>query len=513
MEVEESNVNVISKTVNPDVPEEIEPHMFSSVQVWRLLDYDRHFRNLNATGDLIVMSPETCSWKGSSTQRYPLPTLVMSGTKNRLSSPCFDAKRFAELLARKYAPELVGIDWCNLVLAGGMVGWIIHDETLSAAALEDQPDIDLFIYGLTEDKANAKVRQIVEHLLSRTNQLTNAELRRVNIRRTQNVLTLEFFDDGGPGKKSRHNVRKYQIIFRLYNTIPEVLHGFDLESSCVGFDGIEIVTTSKGKFAQEYGCNIVDPTQRSPSYEKRLYKYSKRGYNIILPYFSMKTFEKENVNLRCIRFPHFGAYLATSELSCNSTIVNTNRIPIAAMSVSSRSEASGYEEDGSPFTSGSMFYWNLQALKSNDFNKLAYMLEDLPVTLLTSSKVMSFPWEQFEQRVKKFYEKNLPSMIWDGKMFSVDSVKKYLMQPSNAVGYELFKRDDPDEQNTYIEKTAKVNGDRIITKVKKAKRTYDRGPDWLKNNPAGQFNHMQTTAVDYYGEYMISDSEFEQLSS
>jgi len=76
---------------------------------------------------------------------------------------------------------------------------------------------------------------------------------------------------------------KIQIIFRLYSSISEILHGFDLGPSAVGFDGKNVWFTGLGKFAYEYGLSIVDVTRRSPTYEQRLEKYMKRGFKLIAP--------------------------------------------------------------------------------------------------------------------------------------------------------------------------------------------------------------------------------------
>src|SRR5690606_20981381 len=74
-----------------------------------------------------------------------------------------------------------------------------------------------------------------------------------------------------------------QIIYRLYTSKSEILHGFDIGSSAVGYDGKYVYFTSLSKFAYEYGCNIVDISRRSTTYEQRLIKYLKRGFKIILP--------------------------------------------------------------------------------------------------------------------------------------------------------------------------------------------------------------------------------------
>lgn len=96
--------------------------------------------------------------------------------------------------------------------------------------------------------------------------------------RNSTSITMRFFVFG---KKF-----KIQIILRLYNSVSEILNGFDVDCCAVGFDG-EFHFTEASKFAFEYGCNILNPARRSPSYENRLTKYINRGFDIIMYKFNI----------------------------------------------------------------------------------------------------------------------------------------------------------------------------------------------------------------------------------
>ena len=78
-------------------------------------------------------------------------------------------------------------------------------------------------------------------------------------------------------------VVKYQIILRAYPSVAALLHAFDIGSSCIAFDGHTTVMTTMGAYAQRYGVNIVVPSYRSPSFEKRMCKYFDRGYALCFP--------------------------------------------------------------------------------------------------------------------------------------------------------------------------------------------------------------------------------------
>jgi hypothetical protein len=82
-----------------------------------------------------------------------------------------------------------------------------------------------------------------------------------------------------------------QIILRLYQTPSEVLHGFDVDSCCLGFDGNDIWMTQRACFAIKNGYNTVNFNRLSPSYELRLAKYGCRGMAI-----KINNFDINNVN-------------------------------------------------------------------------------------------------------------------------------------------------------------------------------------------------------------------------
>ncbi|KAL0222515.1 hypothetical protein RCL1_002369 [Eukaryota sp. TZLM3-RCL] len=76
---------------------------------------------------------------------------------------------------------------------------------------------------------------------------------------------------------------KIQVILRLYNSISEIIHGFDIGSSAVAFNGNEVYLTSLSKLSYMYKINVVDTTRRSTTYERRLRKYFDRGFAIVFP--------------------------------------------------------------------------------------------------------------------------------------------------------------------------------------------------------------------------------------
>ena len=73
-----------------------------------------------------------------------------------------------------------------------------------------------------------------------------------------------------------------QVILRLYNTVSEVLHGFDLGSSACAWDGKEAYLSSIGDFRR-----VRRERRRhdapAPELEYRIEKYFDRGFGLVLP--------------------------------------------------------------------------------------------------------------------------------------------------------------------------------------------------------------------------------------
>jgi hypothetical protein len=85
---------------------------------------------------------------------------------------------------------------------------------------------------------------------------------------------------------SKFPYRHIQIVLRLYKSPAEILMGFDVDSCAVGFDGSKAWVMPRTHRALTLQYNTVDMLRRSPTYEMRLAKYSKRGFEILVPVLS-----------------------------------------------------------------------------------------------------------------------------------------------------------------------------------------------------------------------------------
>lgn len=174
--------------------------------------------------------------------------------------------------------SLVDMDWSNVVAAGSSVVTALlpvkHSYGESKRALREYyheklapaSDVDLFLFGLTEKQAIEKIKlietKIRDSILSETTTI-----------RTKNAITIA----------SQYPTRHVQIVLRLYKSISEILTGFDVDCSCVAFDGSQVWATPRAIVAYMSQVNSIDLTPRSPSYENRLSKYSHRGFEAYWP--------------------------------------------------------------------------------------------------------------------------------------------------------------------------------------------------------------------------------------
>ncbi|CAM9416812.1 unnamed protein product [Ectocarpus sp. 6 AP-2014] len=150
--------------------------------------------------------------------------------------------------------QLTFMDWNNVVAAGGSVLAATHPPP--PGPLRDfyhtlayrSSDVDLFLYGLDEKAATEKVRKICNAV-----KLANPKIYAVRSLRTVTLV-------------SEFPFRKIQIVLRLYKTLAEVLHGFDVDACSVGFDGHTVWATNRAARAICKRYNLADVSRRSPSH-------------------------------------------------------------------------------------------------------------------------------------------------------------------------------------------------------------------------------------------------------
>jgi hypothetical protein len=151
-------------------------------------------------------------------------------------------------------------------------------------------DIDLFIYGVSEDEAKKITAQLVgdNHITRTANAITYKCVR--FLRKEREQISIKIVSPGERGFKYSLDLSikfDVQIVLRLFRTFSQIPHGFDVDSCCFVSDGTTIWMTDRALHFLHKGYNTVNFDRLSPSYEWRLgAKYgAKRGVPIFVPGF------------------------------------------------------------------------------------------------------------------------------------------------------------------------------------------------------------------------------------
>jgi hypothetical protein len=314
--------------------------------------------------------------------------------------PNFDVSKFVENFY-KHAPELVGLDFNHLLVAGGFPCTLVTcpDNTDLLKSI----DIDMFIFGLNVEQATRKADSLIRHIFH-TKSRAESHFP-VTITQSSCAISITVGD------------RKYQIILRLYRTLSEILHCFDLGSSAIGFNGKQVYVTSLGKFAYEHGCNVLDLSKRSQTYEMRLKKYFQRGFDIILPDLNVHKLRYKYLKYgepEIMEMPHMQvSYTALSE--------NKNSIRVKNIYLKNGEHESDYED---------CTMWNRETITSLNISKLNAQKNPIYVlwkksycTEKDASRILHLRPLLQEKDIRTHYESISKTILQNGT-FRFDLVEK-----------------------------------------------------------------------------------------
>ncbi len=140
-------------------------------------------------------------------------------------------------------------------------------------------DIDVFFVGCDEENANNLIDIFI----------INNQRNIRKITRSTNCVSVFM--------SHNYNIIEVQFILRLYRSYSEVLHGFDVDCCCVGYDGNDIYMTERALYAISNRTNTVNFDLLSPSYEYRLVKYAHRGFVVRVTNLDKFNIFDENVEI------------------------------------------------------------------------------------------------------------------------------------------------------------------------------------------------------------------------
>ncbi|KAJ7033326.1 hypothetical protein C8F04DRAFT_1261138 [Mycena alexandri] len=177
---------------------------------------------------------------------------------------------------------LRNLDWTNVMVAGGMVlGTLISVDAPGGDPhlrhMWSSSDVDMYVYGLSAEKATAKIRHVYETFRSNLPAATPTLA-------VRNAKTITFY--------ARYPLRRIQIVLKLVDSPKDVLLNFDLDICAMGWDGSDVWMLPRAARALKTGCNIFTMnlihghylSERRASQPQRIFKYANKGYGVrILP--------------------------------------------------------------------------------------------------------------------------------------------------------------------------------------------------------------------------------------
>jgi hypothetical protein len=131
----------------------------------------------------------------------------------------------------------------------------------------DYGDVDLFMFGVPHAARWSKANEVAGRVRA-----AFADARCITETLSEGLLTFCVF------RGANIAMLKVQLVLRLFSTSSNVVHGFDVPSCCVLYDGRVTRMTRLAAFALAHRVNVVYPPYQSPSYVHRLAKYFRRGF-------------------------------------------------------------------------------------------------------------------------------------------------------------------------------------------------------------------------------------------
>ncbi|KAE8228479.1 hypothetical protein CF326_g6587 [Tilletia indica] len=163
---------------------------------------------------------------------------------------------------------LAGLDFSHVFIAGGSVLATLSEEDTGVFDTRlNNSDIDIFLYGLTDEEASKKVEDIAHAL--RTNITSFDE--RYYIERGVGVISFVPYQSSAG--------RKVQMVLRLAANPAEILAGFDFDQVCMGYDGTNVWMSLRGVRALCTGYTATMGALSS-TFAARIIKYGSRGYGV-----------------------------------------------------------------------------------------------------------------------------------------------------------------------------------------------------------------------------------------
>lgn len=427
---------------------------------------------------------------------FTLPTLTKGGNYGDVRREILSStKDFEKKFYERY-PILKGISFKNLLVAGGSVTTIIYK-----TKTDETPDVDVFVYGLSIEEASRRAELLIEEIAANVQKLLSLKDKKTD-KPIHNAWEYKsFLIKNDDTCTLRIGKTKIQIIFRLYTSASEILHGFDLGSCAIGYDGGNVFLTELGKFAFEYGCNIIDTTRRSTSYEKRLVKYFERKFNIIMPNLDVSKMRTQNNRYNVDEICEIPRFVFSYSSVRNNNIVVTNTLMV---------KGETHDYDPGEFAEENMVKFNITQLLTRPLHEANLYVR----TRQLSPKLLTMECYLTDELIELFYESIRSSLMQSG--FKPGLAEKFL----TVISYdELVTKLLSEKVDKDVFVPDLINRQVAVTKdlLWKYKSQHVNGIKWRTENPGGQaglltssINPIFASPQEWYAEYFIAEAKVDE---
>lgn len=215
----------------------------------------------------------------SEKQAYIMPLSSTQRKENGEQAIVPSLDRFKFNLSAFSEGSLEDLDFSRVVVAGGAVaacmipmGGALNSKAEIREHYHDfrapATDVNLYLYDLPDEEAVAKIKQIDKAVRG----VCSSEATTI---RTRNAIVIA----------RQHPLSHVTFHLRIYLSITEILPTFDIDCSCVAFDGKQVWASPRMIAAAMTQRNTLDPRRSSPFLERRLKQYRNAivGFEAYLP--------------------------------------------------------------------------------------------------------------------------------------------------------------------------------------------------------------------------------------
>ena len=187
--------------------------------------------------------------------------------------------------------------------AGGAIANDILLKLGTRYATTARSDVDLFVFGVSEEVATQKIEEAIAFLVSKEHYVgydvhpvpDQIMCRQARVEKSLKYVNVKFCYSYSVGAGHWCNFyRTYQFVLRIYPTKASVIAGFDIPLSCYLYDGKGFYNTPLADFCARNRVVIANLSRESPSFQHRLVKYCQRfGFKLYYPGLSLEFYTKE----------------------------------------------------------------------------------------------------------------------------------------------------------------------------------------------------------------------------